>query len=566
MNTKQLDKKEKSLLAKSGRCLVWLLLGVLLFAGCTPTASPDPQPIATLPYTPPATEIAENSTPTVAVGTAVSPTNTPQPIETDVATAVIPTPITATSIPTPTGPEPIEFSAGDISATLQRTLAVGQNDAYTFWAAANQFAEISIISNNNNANFSLVGLVDGQPYKRFENENRSWSGTLLSSGEYQLTVTSLARPIDYTLMLTIYPQEQALPQTLPELAVWVGEQRHNGTSASDVQQLLAVHNRLADWQEIDLTGDGLAEWVIVLQDAADSVFGPTGDVIVVSQAGLVYQQYAVFVNDGDMLPTVTAVADLTGDGLPEVVIEIVFCGAHTCNHSYNIIGAPAGAVQGLVPAISEYPRPAISMMSSEVAFADRTGDGRIDLIQHGGFIGSAGAGPYQRGTTDIWAWQPAQNQFALAETILDPSNYRFHLLYEANDLFAAGEYAAAIPKYSDVVQNATLEDGVGLILQESTFDPSRQFAAFRLMIAYLQLGDMDNATVWAGWLTSNYPDAHITDGVIAFWEDYNFNHSVASGCAVTVSLLETFPNPTGPLADLGYALPSLTAESVCPIN
>jgi hypothetical protein len=206
------------------------------------------------------------------------------------------------------------------------------------------------------------------------------------------------------------------------------------------------------------------------------------------------------------------------------------------------------------------------MMSGEATFVDRTGEGVADLVQHGGFISSAGAGPYQRGYTEVWAWQPAQNQFALAETILDPSNYRFHLLYEANDLFAAGDYSAAIPKYVDVVENPSLDDGLGLIIQESTYNPSRQFAAFRLMIAYLQLGDMDNATLWSGWLYSNYPNAHITEGVTAFWEDYNFNHSVASGCAVTTNLLETFPNPTGPLADLGYALPSLTAESVCPIQ
>lgn len=545
---------------------MWFLLLVLALVACTLTASPNPQPVATLPFTPLATQVAQNPTPTVAEGTAVSPTNTPQPTETVAATAVSPTATAAAATVILAAPRPIEFAPGEISTTLNHTLAVGQNDVYTFWAAANQFAEISIISNNNNANFSLVGLVDGQPYKRFENENRSWSGTLLSSGEYQLTVTSLARPIDYTLMLTIYPQEQALPQTLPELAAWVGQQRHNGSSAQDVQQTLSANDLLADWREVDLTGDGVVEWVAVLQMDNGSVFGPEGEAIVVTPAGLVYRYYAKFVNDGDWLLTIEYVGDLTGDGLPEVAIMRQFCGAHTCNHAYDIVGAPNGTVQSLVPATAQYPQPVISMMSSEATFADRTGDGVADLAQHGGFISSAGAGPYQRGTTEVWSWQPAQNQFTLAETILDPSNYRFHLLYEANDLFAAGDYSAAILKYVDVVENPSLDDGFGLIIQESTYDSSRQFAAFRLMIAYLQLGDMDNATVWSGWLYDNYPNAHITEGVTAFWEDYNFNHSVASGCAVTISLLETFPNPTGPLADLGYALPSLTAESVCPVQ
>jgi hypothetical protein len=333
-----------------------------------------------------------------------------------------------------------------------------------------------------------------------------------------------------------------------------------------VQQTLSANNWLADWHEVDLTGTGDVEWVAVLQKDTGSVFGPEGEVIVVTQAGLAYRYYANFVNDGDKLPTVEYVGDMTGDGLPEVAILRLFCGAHTCNHAYDIVGAPNGTVQSLVPATTQYPQPVISMMSSEVTFADRTGDGRTDLVQHGGFIGSAGAGPYQRGTTEIWAWQPTQNQFTLAETILDPSNYRFHLLDEANDLFAAGDYAAAIPKYVEVVENPNLDDGVGLIVQESTYDPSRQFAAFRLMLAYLQLGEMDNATVWSGWLYDNYPDTAIEDAVVTFWEDYNFNHSVVAACTAVTNILTTLPDPTGPLADLGYALPSLTAESVCPIQ
>jgi hypothetical protein len=131
-------------------------------------------------------------------------------------------------------------------------------------------------------------------------------------------------------------------------------------------------------------------------------------------------------------------------------------------------------------------------------------------------------------------------------------------------LFAAGEYAAAVPQYVEVVENPNLDDGVGLVIPESTYDPSRQFAAFRLMLAYMQLGDMDSATVWSGWLYVNYPNTAIEDAVITFWEDYNFNHSAASACTAVTNILTTFPNPTGPLADLGYALPSLTAESVCP--
>ncbi|WP_420644773.1 hypothetical protein [Candidatus Leptofilum sp.] len=517
------------------------------------------------------TMVAVYPTPTLTTETAVPKTVTPQPTEmaTEVATAIPTVFPTVTAPPQPTAtaePMSIVFDPGAISKMIHRTLSVGTDDEFTFWAAAGQFTEISISSSNNSANFSLVGLADGLPYKRFVNEDRTWADALQSTGDYRLTVTSLNRPIEYTLTVTIYPLELALPQTLPELAEWIGQQRQNGTPAADVQETLAANGWLADWQAFDLDGDEAVEWIVVLQEATGSVYGPEGDMVIVNQNGLLYRHYARFAKEGYRLPEIQQIVDLTGDGLPEVTVMKLFCGAHTCTHFYDIVGAPAGAVQSLVPLAAGSASPAIAMMSSDVRFEDWSGNGRLELIQHGGFISSVGAGPYQRGYTEVWAWQPAQNQFGLIETFLDPSNYRFHLLYEANDAFAAGEYETAIAKYTEVVENPNLDDGLGLTLPESTYDPSRQFAAFRLMLTYLLLDDMDNAQVWSGWLYSNYPNGHITDGVIAFWEDYNFNQSVSLACTAVTNILNTFPNPTGSLADLGYALPSLNAESVCPIN
>lgn len=552
--------------------LVWLILLVTIVAACQPDTVVQ-QPVA------------ENPTPTLLAETAVSPTDTPLPTETATVaaeetatstssvqatpTTVATTQPTATFTPLPTAteaPGQIIFDPGAISKTLQRTLPVGGNDEFTFWATAGQLAEIAVASSNGSANFSLVGMADGQPYKRFENEDRTWSGTLLSSGDYRLTVTSLSRPIDYTLTLTIYPQEVALPQTLPKMAEWIGQQRQNGTPTEYIQLTLTANSWLAEWHEHDLDGDGSLEWLIILKQDTGSVFGPAGDFLVVSQAGLVYRHYAKFIDDGFRLPTLHYVADMTGDGLPEAAVSKQFCGAHTCTHYYDIVGAPAGTVQSLVPTLSDHPSPAIAMASSEFWFEDWTDDNRLDLVQHGGFISSAGAGPYQRGYTEVWAWDAAANQFALAKTIQDPSNYRFHTLYDANNAYEAADWTVAINLYEDVVNSTHLEDGVGLTVPESTYTPSRQFAAFRLMLIYLHLGDMENATAWSGWLYSTYPDSAIEDGVIAFWEDYNFNQSIAPGCVAATNVLATYPNPTGALVDLGYALPSLTAESICPVN
>jgi hypothetical protein len=78
---------------------------------------------------------------------------------------------------------------------------------YVFRALAGQPARIDITSAGQIANFALVGLEDGQPYKRVENEDRFWAGILPQSQDYELTVALPGRgeAVDYTVTLVIDP-------------------------------------------------------------------------------------------------------------------------------------------------------------------------------------------------------------------------------------------------------------------------------------------------------------------------------------------------------------------------
>ena len=120
--------------------------------------------------------------------TAIAPTSTALP-----PTAVVEAP-----------PIRIQFGPGETSATLKGRLAPGESNDYLARATAGQHAHIEIVSPNNVANFSLVGLSDGQPYKRLENENRFWDGTLPESQDYRIRVHTLEEA-DFTLIVTIDP-------------------------------------------------------------------------------------------------------------------------------------------------------------------------------------------------------------------------------------------------------------------------------------------------------------------------------------------------------------------------
>lgn len=161
----------------------------------TDTATPEP---AALEETPEAT-VASPSTP---------PTLAPTPTATeDLPEATVVSPTSTTTAPpdiVEAQPIRIQFEPGATTATLTGHIAAAESTEYLARAAAGQHAHIEILSQNNVANFSLVGMSDGQPYKRLENEDRFWDGILPESQDYLIRVRSL-KDADYSLFLTIDP-------------------------------------------------------------------------------------------------------------------------------------------------------------------------------------------------------------------------------------------------------------------------------------------------------------------------------------------------------------------------
>jgi hypothetical protein len=105
------------------------------------------------------------------------------------------------------GPVRVYFSPGATSTVLDGNLEPPQRHQYVFRAFAGQRAILEIVSEGNRANFGLQGVDDGQPYKRVENEDRTWSAVLPGTQDYLITV---AAPADapttgYRLTLTVEP-------------------------------------------------------------------------------------------------------------------------------------------------------------------------------------------------------------------------------------------------------------------------------------------------------------------------------------------------------------------------
>lgn len=420
----------------------------------------------------------------------------------------------------------------------------------------------------------LVGALAPIPTKAPANELNQWLDTVNR------------QDIDPTEL------QQRVPTDA--LKIWLRQAWQQGADPDQVQAALQA----ADWQEstdnfqvVDIDGDGKTEWLLTLYlDPNPMQWGRSGDFWIIGDR-IDYQFFEPtfyfawateeipFDRDFSLTaPQLIHTADMTGDGLPDLVLQRQMCGAHTCTQAYFVLSMQNGTLQELVVAPQsnlDNSGGAIVMPYSEIqGYSDETGDGLPDFTIHGGMIGSAGAG-IQRARTEVWAWDG--NAITLAEKRWDATNYRYHILYEANENLIQGDRDRAQTLYLQAIEDESLDDeewwpdtGAATI-----HDSVLQFAAFRLALMGLMESDIDQATEWQSWLKTTYPSASITQAADVLLNAWNAEPDLTNACQAVTNYLVPLEDPdadfgsngpTGPLRYMGYGNPELSAKDVCPID
>lgn len=344
----------------------------------------------------------------------------------------------------------------------------------------------------------------------------------------------------------------------------------NPAAVRDALQRAGWQKSMDDWRAADFDGDLQDEWALILYDRSmpPATFGLAGDLWVVNGSGTIFRYYIAPSSDifNFIAPKIVTLTDMTGDGRPELVANATTCGANTCFDNYRVLGWVDGRLADLqsVPSSADDSIGAspITMSYSDTRFADANADGLPDLLVHGGTLGSAGSGVV-RPRTEIWSWDGSA--VTLAKTVLDPTDYRHLILYEANDLMAAGDLDGALTLYEATINDPALRnDGFFLHEPEQVYADISAFAAFRLILIDLMQDNIERAASRLAWLQATYPNSAAAGAATTLVGNWSGSANAGVLCADIEAELSTQDAPAGALADMGYGNPSLGAADFCP--
>ena len=240
---------------------------------------------------------------------------------------------------------------------------------------------------------------------------------------------------------------------------------------------------------------------------------------------------------------IVAAEDLTGDGLPEVVVSSLACDADACTTDFLIVSAHRGRFEDLAPDEIE-----IAGLES-VEVEDATGDGRLDLVLRGGVIEAAGSGP-QRATRRTLSWGGLR--FFVDER-LDPPIYLIHAIADADALFASGDLAGARESYEQAAADMTLADWK----LESGLRPGREelvpYSLVRAGLAALRQGDSAAATALLDRAYKRHQRTLYGLAAIIYLAALNQGGTQAEACDLVETFLSTRASEFARIWDYGYA-------------
>ncbi len=301
----------------------------------------------------------------------------------------------------------------------------------------------------------------------------------------------------------------------------------------------------------DLTGDGSPEMVFYLIDPESPQIPPGGRLLIFTcRAGGVQRLYQYAPGEWYGLELI-AVADLTADGVDDLVFSDFSCGAHTCWHTPYVWSWEGSDFVNHVTGALQFPYRVYEVQGGA-------------LVVVSGGVGSVGAGP-QRPLTTTLSW--VGDAITVTEEVSAPPITRYHALVDGDRAFAGGDLAVAQSLYQRVLQDETLTAWGAYMTPEEEHRWLRALGRWRLLILNATQGLDADAEVQHAALTADpqpgvpgYPLVALAE---RFWRSYRRDGDADSACRYAVDTDEA-PAVVDFLNGFGYANPVFEAGDLCP--
>lgn len=261
--------------------------------------------------------------------------------------------------------------------------------------------------------------------------------------------------------------------------------------------------------------------------------------------------FLVLVPGGNLDEILMAVYNVNAVPGADVVYRVETCGAHTCFTTVEVYGWNGATYVDLTDG-------EIVISYADVSLEDMDGDGDMEIIMHGGAIGSVGAGP-TRTRTEVYGWDGGQ--YVLAQVTDDASTYLYHSVLDADDALLSGDPALALELYGRALENPSLVEW-----KQNERAEMVPYLYFRLGLAYMALG---GAAVEAGWsldaAIERVPGSLHGEMARAFRDAWLPTTDTTAGCRAADNYVQANLDAFEEFWYFGYGNREFHPEQLCPL-
>jgi hypothetical protein len=343
-----------------------------------------------------------------------------------------------------------------------------------------------------------------------------------------------------------------------------------GTYLSDGGPTAVLESELRNWGAItdqggvvqadtDITGDGIPEIIVNLFNPflynPELVLNPGQLLVYGCDSGGYRLLYQTPSSAGLALPVLHRVGDMNGDVKAELVFDIQSCSPSACQREGFVL--TWNPITGVFEPLNNAP---IFAENGRVGVVDIDSDGILELTASSNPTSDIASGP-RRSVIDIWDW--TGKNYVLAARQEDDARYRIHVLHDADALLRQQTWQSAIAQYRDIRDNGAYLSwtipGEQQIL--------RAFATYRLVTLYARLRDGRAETMLNNIVAENpegTPGSVYAAMAQAFMDSFRSSNDVTAACQAAISVANTRPDALANLNAYGYANPAYSVTDLCP--